>query len=121
MDSYSVAIFGEPGGDGFQWEMTGRHLTLRADGDRDDKVAFGGPLVYGHGESVPSQNLYHYQTKMANEVFQALNPEQRERALLTKAPRENAVQVQGEQGSFPGISFSEFSSDQRELVKRHLL
>ena len=30
---YSMVIFGEPGTDKFQWELTGRHLTLRADGN----------------------------------------------------------------------------------------
>jgi hypothetical protein len=100
--------------------MTGRHLTLRADGDRDDRVAFGGPLVYGHGESVPSLNLFYYQTKMANEVFQALDPEQRKVALLPNAPQENAVQVQGPDGSFPGISLNELTEDQRQLVRSTL-
>ena len=34
----------------FQWMLTGRHTTMRADGDSVDKAAFGGPIVYGHGE-----------------------------------------------------------------------
>jgi hypothetical protein len=121
MDSYSVAIFGTPGEGKFQWEMTGRHLTLRADGDRDDQVAFGGPLVYGHSESVPSQNLYYYQTQQVNKVFQALDPEQQKLALLPTAPKENAVQVQGSQGSFPGISLDQLSRDQRGLVVQAIM
>ena len=35
--SYSIAIFGKPGSGKFQWELTGRHLTLRADGDSDSE------------------------------------------------------------------------------------
>ena len=29
--------------------MTGRHVTIRADGDSVANAAFGGPIVYGHG------------------------------------------------------------------------
>ena len=110
LDSYSMAIFGEPGSGLFQWEMTGRHLTMRADGNSVDKAAFGGPLVYGHGEGEPSKNLFHYQTQMANEVFRAQS------ALLKKAPRETAVQLQGPDGVFPGIGVDQLTDDQRELL-----
>lgn len=120
MENYSFAIFGEPGTDKFQFEMTGRHLTMRADGNRTDKTAFGGPIVYGHGEEVPKDNLFHYQTKKANEVFAALDPMQAKAALLKKAPKETAVQLQGTQGNFPGIAIKELSDDQKELVESTL-
>lgn len=118
IDAYSVAIFGTPGEGKFQWELTGRHLTLRADGDSVDKAAFGGPIVYGHGEEDPSYNLFYYQTKQANEVFQALDAQQAKKALLKAAPQETAVQLQGKDGKFPGIGLGELSSDQLELVKK---
>src|SRR5262249_49995317 len=54
---YSVAVFGEPGSGRFEWELTGRHLTLRADGDSVDKAAFGGPVIYGHRRQPATQNL----------------------------------------------------------------
>lgn len=114
---YHVAVFGEPGTGQFEWEMTGRHLTIRADGDSVENAAFGGPIVYGHGASNPKKNLFHYQTKRANEVFGALDTEQRDMALLPKAPRENRVPVQGETGQFPGVPVGELSSDQKELVE----
>ena len=47
---YHVAVFGTPGSGQFEWEMTGRHVTIRADGDSVANAAFGGPIVYGHGE-----------------------------------------------------------------------
>jgi hypothetical protein len=120
MDSYSIAIFGKPGAGKFQWEMTGRHLTMRADGDSVDKAAFGGPIVYGHGEEDPKQNLFYYQTKKANEVFQSLDPKQAEVALLKKAPKEGEVQLQGSRGKFPGIGVDELANDQKQLVKSTL-
>jgi hypothetical protein len=115
---YSIAIFGEPGSDKCEWELTGRHLTVRADGNSVEGVAFGGPMVYGHGEEDPKHNLFHYQTKKANEVFQALDPKQAEQALQAKSPSESNVPLQGGKGTFPGISVSDLSSDQQELVEQ---
>jgi hypothetical protein len=118
---YHVAVFGTPGSGQFEWELTGRHVTLRADGDSAENVAFGGPIVYGHGEGDSKKglpgNVYYYQTKKANEVFSALNGSQREKALLPKAPNESAVQLQGSSGTFPGIAVGELSRDQKELVE----
>jgi Protein of unknown function (DUF3500) len=117
---YAVAIFGTPGGGKFEWEMTGRHLTMRCDGDSVENMAFGGPIVYGHGVSNPKKNLFHYQTKQTNEVFKSLEGKQRKAALLDKAPSESSVPLQGKAGKFPGIAISELTSDQQELVKKTL-
>ena len=119
--NYSMAIFGQPGSGKFQWEMTGRHLTARADGDSVENTAFGGPIVYGHGTGdsmagLPG-NLFYYQLQRANDVFAALDGRQRQEALLKKAPPETQVSIQGPRGSFPGIAIGELSSDQRELVE----
>lgn len=120
LGNFSMAIFGTPGSGKFQWEMTGRHLTLRADGDSVDKAAFGGPIVYGHGEEDPKANMYHYQTKQTNEVFKALDAKQMEKALIKQAPKEAEVHVQGDKGQFPGIGVDELSSDQKALVEKTL-
>ena len=120
IEEYSVAVFGTPGAGKFQWELTGRHLTLRADGDSVDQAAFGGPIVYGHGESTPKDNLFHYQTKQANEVYRALDSAQAKRALLSTAPEEEAVPIQGSGGEFPGIAVSDLSGDQKDLVEKTL-
>ena len=116
--AYHVAMFGKPGSGQFEWELTGRHLTIRADGDCVKNMAFGGPIVYGHGEPNPKKNLFHYQTKKAYEVFNALDAKHVEKALLAKAPPEGAVPLQGKAGSFPGVSVGELSSDQKELVEQ---
>jgi len=121
MGEYHVAVFGTPGSGQFEWEMTGRHLTLRADGDSVSNVAFGGPIVYGHAEGDSKKgmpgNVFYYQTKKANEVFKALDGKQREKALLAKAPKEAAVLLQGSSGSFPGVAVGELSRDQKDLVE----
>jgi hypothetical protein len=120
-DEYHVAVFGTPGSGQFEWEMTGRHLTIRADGDSVANAAFGGPIVYGHGEGDSKKglpgNVFYYQTKKANEVFSALDGKQRDKALVSKAPAEAAVKLQGSSGAFPGIAVGELSRDQKELVE----
>ncbi len=117
IDEFSVAMFGDPSGK-FEWELTGRHLTLRADGNSVDKAAFGGPIIYGHGEETPKDNIYHYQTKQVNEVFKALDANQAKVALVAKAPSEAAVALQGENGKFPGIGVGVLSADQKQLVTK---
>ncbi|HEV3024169.1 MAG TPA: DUF3500 domain-containing protein [Pirellulales bacterium] len=121
-NQYHVALFGEPGGGGFEFEMTGRHLTIRADGNSVENAAFGGPIIYGHGEGDGTKglpgNVFYYQTQKANEVFAALDGKQREKALLAQAPREDQVAVQGAGGAFPGIAVGELSSDQKGLVEQ---
>ncbi len=120
-DNYHVAVFGEPGSNQFEWVLTGRHCTIRADGDSVEGAAFGGPIIYGHGEGDGQKglpgNVFYYQTKKANEVFTALDGKQRELALVAKAPAENKVQVQGSSGKFPGIGVGELSKDQKGLVE----
>ena len=121
LDYYSAAIFGKPGEGKFEFELTGRHLTLRADGNSVDKAAFGGPIVYGHGEEEVEQNLFFYQTQQTNKVFDALSGDQRKTALLKSAPSESAVQVQGQNGEFPGIRVGDLSDDTQELVAASLM
>ncbi len=117
-ENYAVAIFGEPGTDKpFEFELTGRHHTSRADGNTLEGLAFGGPIVYGHAKPGQSDaNLFSYQTKRAGEVFKALDSGQREKALLEKAPSEGAVKLRKEGRKLPGIACADLSDDQKELV-----
>jgi hypothetical protein len=120
---YHIALFGKPGdGAKFQWVMTGRHMTLRCDGNFEDDTAFGGPMVYGHGtgdsqKGLPG-NVFYYQTLKANEVFQMLDGKQRDKALLPKSPPEDAVQIRGPGVPYPGIAVAQLSADQRKLVEK---
>ena len=117
---YHIALFGKPG-DKLQWVMTGRHMTLRCDGNFEDDTAFGGPMVYGHGtgdsqKGLPG-NVFYYQTLKANEVFTMLDGKQRKVALLDKAPKEDDVKIRGPKAQFPGIAVAELSADQKKLVE----
>ncbi len=116
--NYSIALFGTPNEEQFEFELTGRHLTLRADGNCVDGAAFGGPIVYGHGAKGNSEkNLFSYQTRRAHEVFTALDGKQQESALLEKAPAESAVQLRKQGEALPGIAVGQLSADQKELVE----
>jgi hypothetical protein len=118
--AYSVAMFGSPEDRGLQFVLTGRHLTLRADGNTVKNMAFGGPIIYGHGEGDPNENIFHYQTQQANEVFAALDTDQRAKALLAKPPGEANVPLQGANGKFTGIAGADLKADQLELLEATL-
>ncbi|MEZ6087134.1 MAG: DUF3500 domain-containing protein [Pirellulaceae bacterium] len=120
VENYAIAIFGDPASEQFEWVLTGRHLTLRADGNSVPGAAFGGPLVYGHGIGNPKRNLFGYQTTVANEVFQSLSDDQAKSALLKEIPGERKVQLQGTSGAFEGVSVADLSSEQKQLVESTL-
>ncbi len=122
LHEFSVAMFGEPGENKFEFMLTGRHLTLRADGDSVDKAAFGGPIIYGHDQVDPdaSKNIYFYQTQQTDAVFKSLSADQSEVALLEKAPPETAIQIQGEAGKFSGIKVADLKAEQKLLVEKTL-
>ncbi len=121
----SIAIFGEPGSGKFEFVMTGRHMTLRCDGNSADHVAFGGPIFYGHavkGTEDPAHpgNVFWPQALAANKVFEMLDSKQREQALLTKRPREQSVHFQGTNARLPGIRVADLSSDQQDEINKVL-
>ncbi|MGH9656955.1 MAG: DUF3500 domain-containing protein [Bryobacteraceae bacterium] len=126
----AIALFGEPGTGKFEFVLTGRHNTVRCDGDSVEGAAFGGPIFYGH-QAGPDfterpdhpNNVYWYQAKRANEVFQALDGKQRALALLgdpreEKATATIALKKKGE--PLAGLPVASMSRDQRELVVKVL-
>lgn len=123
----SIAIFGKPGSDKFEFVMTGRHMTIRADGHTESHVAFGGPIFYGHAaggnfnEKVHHPgNVFWHQAVMANKVYQMLASEQQKKALLEKLPAESAVEFQGSMGKFPGIPVGGLADDQKKELQKVL-
>ena len=129
LPNYSVALFGEPGSGAFEFVLTGRHCTARCDGDSVEGAAFGGPIFYGHQagptfEEKPEHpnNVYWYQAKRANEVFQALNGKQREQALLGDPRAEKATETVALKGKseLAGLPVSDMTRDQKQLVENVL-
>jgi hypothetical protein len=122
----SIALIGEPGSGTFQFLLTGRHMTLRCDGDSAEHVAFGGPIFYGHDTAGGSEdkdhegNVFWPQALAANGVYRMLDGRQRKAAQVAKTPRENAVAFRGGGQGPAGIPVSELSADQREELERVL-
>ena len=93
----NIAIFGKPGDGNFEFVMTGRHMTLRCDGNLAEHVAFGGPIFYGHAASGFTEkpghpdNVFWPQALAANEVYKMLDGQQRKQAEVPQTPREAAV------------------------------
>jgi hypothetical protein len=122
----SIALIGEPGSGTFQFLLTGRHMTLRCDGDSAEHVAFGGPIFYGHDTGGGTEDKHHTgnvfwpQAVAANGVYAMLDGRQRDLALAPKTPRENAVAFRPAGQEPAGIPVSELSSDQRTELERVL-
>lgn len=124
----SIALIGEPGSGKFQFLLTGRHMTLRCDGDSAEHVAFGGPIFYGHdaggfdeGPAHPG-NVFWPQAVAANRVFAMLDGRQRGMALVAPTPRENAISFRGRPAAgtaveAPGIPVTELSPDQKQELE----
>jgi Protein of unknown function (DUF3500) len=121
----NIAIFGKPGEGKFELVMTGRHMTLRCDGNTTENVAFGGPLFYGHAASGFNEkpehpgNVFWEQALAANAVYAMLDGKQRKLAEAGSKDEE-LVAFQGKSGKFDGISVGELSADQKALVQNTL-
>jgi hypothetical protein len=111
---YNIALYGDPASL-CQWQITGRHVTLRAWGGQANQ-GLGGPIVYGHGLGDPKENLFFYQTLEANRIFSTLSPDERARALLDEAPDEDDVAIRGTAGKFPGLPLRDLTAEQRALL-----
>ena len=121
----NIAIFGRPGEGKFEMVVTGRHMTMRCDGNSAEHVAFGGPIFYGHAVQGREKadhpgNVFWHQAKAANKVYHILDGKQQTTALVSRSPVEQAVEFHGDQGQFDGISIADLSSDQKEAVQEVL-
>lgn len=120
----SLAIFGKPGDGKFEMVLTGRHMTLRCDGNTTDNVAFGGPLFYGHAPEFNeghkhTDNVFWHQAVAANNVYKMLDGKQQKQALVARTPREQSVAFRG-QNAIPGLSVADMSADQKEEMQKTL-
>lgn len=125
-DAYHVAVFGEPGTDKpFEWVLTGRHDTLRADGNSVEGAAFGGPIFYGHAadghfneDAKHTNNVWWYQGEQANKIFQSLDDKQKAAALVAKgdADEPKSIMLKGEKLPPTGLAVADLDSQQKEMV-----
>jgi Protein of unknown function (DUF3500) len=119
-DQCGADIFGDPSTGKFAFLFTGHHLTVRCDGDAEAGAAFGGPIYYGHTPfGYNERNVFHYQTREVAKVFEALDPKQRDAALVHKGtPGEGAGSVRlVKDARHPGIAYADLKKDQQALVE----
>jgi hypothetical protein len=114
-----IALFGQPGQGKFEFVLTGRHGTIRCDGNSAEHVAFGGPILYGHAasgyyeKSNHPDNVFWHQAVAANNLFKMFDGKQQKQALLKEAPDEALIAFQGKEGKFPGIPIKTLSANQK--------
>jgi len=129
-NAYHVAVFGEPGTDKpFEWVLTGRHDTLRVDGDSVAGSAFGGPIFYGHAagghdeeDAKHTANVWWHQGELANDIFKTLDDKQKARALVDKAEGDNprVVELKGDKLGDAGIAVADLDGQQKQMVQQLL-
>ncbi len=121
-EEQSFGIFGRPGDGKFELVLTGRHMTLRCDGNSAEHVAFGGPIFYGHApggdeEADHAGNVFWHQALEANKIYGMLDGKQRKSAEVAKTTPEQQVAFQGSAGRFSGIPITELSADQKQQMQ----
>ena len=126
LGAYHVAMFGEPDSDQpFEWVLTGRHDTLRVDGNSVDGAAFGGPIFYGHAadgndEEDPkhTNNVWWPQAEKANKIFSTLDEHQRKVALLEDAEPDDAATIRLKGAALPaaGLSIATLDGQQKAMT-----
>jgi hypothetical protein len=128
-EAYSVAVFGEPGTDKpFEWVLTGRHDTLRADGNSVDGAAFGGPIFYGHAadghdreDAKHTNNVWWYQGEQANKIFKTLDDKQQAQALIlnkTEQDDQRLIKLKGKDLPKTGLAIADLDSQQKAMVSQ---
>ncbi len=125
--NYHVAVFGEPESDRpFEWVLSGRHDTLRADGNSVDGAAFGGPIFYGHAadghdneDAKHKHNVWWYQGEQANKIFRALDEKQRAQALVQKSPEDTpaTTRLKGTRLPATGLEIAGIDGQQKVMVR----
>jgi hypothetical protein len=128
-EKYHVALFGEPGTEQpFEWVLSGRHNTMRADGNSVDGVAFGGPIFYGHAANSDTEdakhtdNVWWYQGIQANKIYATLDDKQKAKALVDKAEGDNprVIELKGDKLGDVGIAVADLDGQQKQMVQQLL-
>jgi hypothetical protein len=120
-ESSGALIYGEPAeGKKFSLVFASHHLTVRCDGNSEEKMAFGGPLYYGHSPSgYATTNVFHHQTKALNELFASLNEKQQTAAVMPGKWKDehSLMKTPGKADKLPGIVATDVTKDQKSLVE----
>ena len=122
-ENIGALIYGEPAeGKKFSLVFCGHHITVRCDGNSEEKTAFGGPLYYGHSPSgFAATNVFYNQAKAATELFDALDEKQRKAAVTADRAWQDgvgSVRLPRPADARPGVAFADLSADQKKLIEK---
>jgi hypothetical protein len=121
-ENAGALIYGEAvEGKKFSLVFCSHHLTVRCDGNSEEKTAFGGPLYYGHSPNgYAITNVFSKQTKAATDLFGALSAEQKKLAVMPGkwVDEHNGVKVPGKDAKVPGLCFADMTKEQKELTEK---
>src|SRR5262245_60124608 len=121
-ENIGALMYGEPvEGKKFSLVFCGHHLTVRCDGDSEEKTAFGGPLYYGHSPSgYATNNVFYHQTKAVDAIFQTLEEKLRKTSLIEKPWRDEhgTIRPLGKTAARPGLCYADMTKEQRELTEK---
>ena len=121
-ETIGALIYGEPvEGKKFSLVFTGHHITVRCDGNSEEKTAFGGPLYYGHSPSgYATNNVFYHQTKAATDLYGALEAAQRKVAVLPGKWQDGvaSVKLPKKDATLPGLAFADMTKDQKALTEK---
>ena len=118
----SIAMFGTPESGKFEFVMTGRHLTIRCDGNssgarrlwRAHLLRPRGPGLQREGR--PSGQRLLAPGAQGQRGFKMLDGRHRKEALIAQAPKESRVQFR-DRNKIQGLPASELSADQKAHLK----
>jgi hypothetical protein len=117
----NLALYGEPGARGFQASISGAHLHVRTPTARASGVAFGGPIAYGqqrgNHEFKVAGNSFAFHSDLANHLYAALTPAQRDRARTSEQAQEYVLQAQAEGGRFLGLPARDMNDAQQARLR----
>jgi len=122
----NIAIFGEPGTGKFEFVMTGRHLTVRCDGDSNDHFSFGGPIFYGHAaqgfneKADHAGNVFWHQALKANSLLKCSTANSAIRRCCRKHQANGSYISRGKTESSPVWLSPTWRPTRRRLCKMHL-
>jgi len=125
-EDQAIAIFGTPGTDKFEFVMTGRHMTIRCDGNSAAHVAFGGPIFYGHAANGFNEepnhpgNVFWPQAQAANALYKMMDGKQQKLALVQNGMPKEQNSGFRPKDQFQGIPVTELSADQKEHLQKVL-
>ena len=122
-----IAIFGEPGTEKFELVMTGRHMTLRADGNtgaargvrRADLLRPRGQRVPPRRRTIPATSFGRRRSP-PTASSRCSTASSGKRRLVAKTAEGSRRRLPRTQGGFPGLPVTAMAADQKAELQKVL-